>query len=410
MIRLLRYDLKRIFAGKALLALCLLAPLTVILLFALVIAPMIITADGLHFNVAILDEDGSENVSRFIGQLVTSHALADLITVYPVPDLAAGLSLVAEDQVSVLVHIPQGLFERIRAHESVTVDLISQRGHAMESALIAITLNQSLRSVGQGQNQLDLAYRLLLEHQADTVAADRFLARTTLLVLTGYMNRRETIGEDGALSPLGDYLPVDYYLVAVYVFFAALALLPLIHFTARDLNSAILQRGLLNGLSSQRYFLVRLTSGTCLIFLVLLMLLPAGHLLKQLNSLTGSTYDGNLAAILLAALLLALSYAAMALAAAVWIRSQSLALWVGFYLVLFMAVSGGVFVPAGVLPQAVSEIGLFLPLRSGLRSLANALFFFQPDAYWPDLMRLLVISAVLLAFGRIGLVRRETRL
>jgi hypothetical protein len=255
--RFFRTDLKRLFAGKALLALCLLAPLLVIGLFSLLVLPMVLSAQSLHINVALLDDDGSETVGMFIHEFVYGQQLAELVSIRSVQSLEEGSRLVAQNEVSVLVHIPAGLFEAVRGQDTVEIRLISSAPHALEASLVAMSLEQSLRYVGQGQNQLDLARQILIEQQVDTSAADGFLEQTTRLVLLGYMNRQGLIGSDGAVSPLGDFLPVEYYLVAVYVFFAALAMLPLVHLTAHALNGAILQRGLLQGAAAPGADLVR---------------------------------------------------------------------------------------------------------------------------------------------------------
>ncbi len=408
--RFFRTDLKRLFAGKALLALCLLAPLLVIGLFSLLVLPMVLSAQSLHINVALLDDDGSETVGMFIHELVYGQQLAELVSIRPVQSLEEGSRLVAQNEVSVLVHIPAGLFEAVRGQDTVEIRLISSAPHALEASLVAMSLEQSLRYVGQGQNQLDLARQILIEQQADTSAADGFLEQTTRLVLLGYMNRQGLIGSDGAVSPLGDFLPVEYYLVAVYVFFAALAMLPLVHLTAHDLNGAILQRGLLQGLSSGRFYLVRILSGTLLITLVLVMLLPASLLLRQANAFLGSHYAPRPSALLPALLLLALTLSALATTIAAWVRRGSVALWSCFYLILLMAVSGGLFVPAGLLPEAVAAIGLWFPLRAGLRLLANTLFAYQGTVFRPDLLRLALFSLVLLPIGYLGVLHREGRL
>jgi ABC-type uncharacterized transport system permease subunit len=85
-------------------------------------------------------------------------------------------------------------------------------------------------------------------------------------------------------------------------------------------------------------------------------------------------------------------------------------LWSCFYLILLMAVSGGLFVPAGLLPETVAAIGLWFPLRSGLRLLANALFAYQGTVFRPDLLRLALFSLALLPIGYLGVLHREGRL
>ena len=94
--RFFRTDLKRPFAGKALLALCLLAPLLVIGLFSLLVLPMVLSAQSLHINVALLDDDGSETVGMFIHEFVYGQQLAELVSIRSVQSLEEGSRPVAQ--------------------------------------------------------------------------------------------------------------------------------------------------------------------------------------------------------------------------------------------------------------------------------------------------------------------------
>ncbi|MFB0919371.1 MAG: ABC transporter permease, partial [Oscillospiraceae bacterium] len=129
--RFLVYDLKRMFSGKALVLLCLLSPIIIVLIFSTVVSPMLFTAKGLHYNLAICDEDGSEAVVEFITQMLNSQALKEIVTSYPVKTVDDGIALVESGDISVLVHIPQGLFSDMRDGRQVKVELISTKAHAL---------------------------------------------------------------------------------------------------------------------------------------------------------------------------------------------------------------------------------------------------------------------------------------
>jgi hypothetical protein len=156
-------DIRRLFSKKALVALFVLAPIAVILLFGSIIAPMIFTGKGLHFNLAILQEDESLEVRTFIFQMVHSEALSDLVTLVPVDSVESGLERVKNNEVSVFLHIPRGVIESLSNQESLRIPIYSTSSHALELSLISMTLGHSLMMVGQGQNQMVLTREILVE-------------------------------------------------------------------------------------------------------------------------------------------------------------------------------------------------------------------------------------------------------
>ena len=408
--RFLRFDFKRLFSGKALMLLCLLSPILVVFIFTSVVSPMIYTAKGLHFNLAIFDEDGSEAVSTFITQMLNSQALLSLVDAYPVKSAEDGLALIESGEVSVLIHVPEGLFEKMRSGQAVQVKIISTKAHALEANLSAMALTSALEIVGKSQNVMEAARQILRDKGVSDSDADSYLSNATETAIKRYMTRREAMGNGGPVSPLGEFLPVEYYISAIFVLFAALAMLPLIHFTAADSSGAILRRGLLCGIGTGRFFMARIVSGTTVVFLVLTMLFPTALLLKLGDTVLGGTYANNLVALALALVLTALCFSALALAIAVWLPNENTALWAGFFLVLGMAAFCGALIPEGALPGWVSGVGRWLPLRSSMRLLSLSLFHYDSGLYKQDALKLFGFSALLLPLGYLGLWKRGRRI
>jgi ABC-type multidrug transport system permease subunit len=184
-------------------------------------------------------------------------------------------------------------------------------------------------------------------------------------------------------------------------------MLPLIHLTASDLSGSILKRGLACGRRHRRFFLARVLAGAIFILMVLLMIFPTSGLLDLADRFIGRAYGGNLLALVLTILLTSLCLSALAAALAVWTGKVQAAVWIGFYLVLGMAATGGALIPEQSLPAWLAATGACLPLRSALRSLACALFRFDPALYWPDTAKLLLLTGVFLLLGLWGFARRE---
>lgn len=407
--RFLVFDLKRMFSGKALVLLCLLSPIIVVFIFSTVISPMLYTAKGLHFNLAICDEDGSEEVGQFITQMLNSQALLELVTSYPVKTVDDGVALLESGDISVFVHVPAGLFDSMRNGDEVKVDIISTKAHALEANLTSMTLKSSLEVVGKSQNVIEQSRLVLIDKGISEADADEYLTESTNDAIKKYMNRREALGDGGPISPVGEFLPVEYYVSAIFALFAALAMLPVIHFTAADSSGAILRRGLLCGIGTARFFTARIVSGAIFIFLVLTMLFPTSLLLKLADTLLGGSYANNFAALAASLVLSSLCFSALALTIAVWLPNENTALWTGFFLVIGMAALCGTLVPEGALPQWASLIGRWLPIRSVMRMLSVSLFDFDKDIFFQDTLKTLGFSAVLLPLGYWGLSRRGKR-
>lgn len=405
--RYLICDIKRLFSKKGMVALFILAPAVIMMLFASIIVPMLFTGKGLFFNLAIYQEDNSLEVNSFVYHITHVKSISELTRIIEVDSVDEGVELLKTQQVSVFLHIPSDIMPRMQQRETVTVSIFGTQAHAMEVSLITMTLGEALLTVGQSQNQLEGAKAIILSKGVPLESVDGYVYRVTMDAILEYMNRRQILGKSGTISPLGDYLPVEYYLAAVFAMFAALAMLPLLHFTAADLSGSIFHRGLASGRGVLHFYLARLCSGTIFILLVLLMVLPTSSLLAASDALIGGLYNGSLPALLGTIILGALCLSALAASLAVWIAKAQPAVWTGFYLVLAMSVAGGALIPDGALPAWLAEIGRYMPLRPIMRSLATALFDFDVAQYGSDMLRLLIMTVVLIFIAWAGFARKE---
>ena len=405
--RYLICDLKRLFSKKGMVAMFILAPAAVMVLFSSIIVPMLFTGKGLFFNLAIYQEDNSLEVNSFIYHITHSKSISNLTRIIEVDALTDGIDLLESQQVSVLLHIPSDIMPRLQRRETVTIQIYGTRAHAMELSLITMTLGEALLTVGQSQNQLEGAKQVILSKGVPLADVDDYVYRVTIDAIREYMSRRQVLGKSGTVSPLGEYLPVEYYLAAVFAMFAALAMLPLVHFTAADLSGSIFHRGLASGRGVLHFFLARLCSGTLFILLVLLMVFPTSLLLGASDALIGGIYNGNLLALLGSIVLGALGLSALAAALAVWISKAQPAVWTGFYLVIAMSIAGGALIPDGALPVWLAESGRIMPLRPIMRSLATALFDYDAAQYSADMLRLLVLTGLLFLTAWAGFARKE---
>jgi hypothetical protein len=269
-----------------------------------------------------------------------------------------------------------------------------------------MVMESALSVVAQSRSILVTARDTLTDRGLGKEEAEDVLDAAMDEAIDNYLHRREIIGSEGTISLMGGYIPAEYYFSAIFTLFAALGMLPLIHFSAADLNGSILRRGLLSGEGTLRFFLVRVVSGFSFIALILLMLFPASLLLRIAGDILGAVYGDNPAALALSVTSSALCLSALAAAAASWAHDEKTALWAGFIAVLVMAAVSGIFVPEGALPAWASGVGQWLPLRPVMRTLAGALFEFDRRVFVTDLLKLCGFTAVFLTVGYAGFRRR----
>lgn len=398
----LKYELKRIFSDRLLLVACVLAPVVVILIFSLVFVPMITVSGDAKFSIAICNEDQeAPETALFISQYVNSQALKDVVRARNTDNYAEAIKLLEDGRVSVVIYVPAGLYGSIEQGKPGVIRLISREINALELSIVEMTLSSSLSVVSQGQNMLAAAELALIEKE---IPIESYYSDTYAKSIFRFMNRRSIVGESGATSALNNYLPIEYYMGAIYALFATLSMLPLIRMTAADASGPVLRRGLLRGTNYFRFFLNRVASGSVFILIVLSTLLPVMLLLRQSKTLLGS-FDGNLLLLVATMLTAAICFSSLAAALGFWLASDQPALWVGFYLILFMAVTGGALLPVGALPLTAAEIGRWLPLRPAMQLLSASLFHSE-EAVLTDLLQLFGSAVLFFVFGLLGSRRK----
>ena len=405
--KLVLIDLKRVFSGWGTAALCILAPLCVVLALSLVAIPMFATYKMSKFNAMICDEDGSEPVREFITQLVNSKALRDLIALYPVDTPEQGLALLNSGDATIFIHIPPHMFEDMQNKRPVQLDIYGGPGHELEVSVVRNALSDSLAAVGKSENILELAYWSVRDAGVSEKEGERFFSDTLDYAIEQYMSRREVYGDMGMVTPVGDLVPVQYYMAAVYTLFTALAALPLARKTAGDLGGTLLRRGVLSGQNAARFFAARFTSGAALELLLLLTLIPVGLVLRLANYTCSAELAGSLPALLFAIVLVACCFSALATAIPLLARSRDTAAWAGFILILLLAFCSGLLVPERMLPDAMQTAAEFLPLAAGMHLISSALFRFDAISCARDAALILLWGLLFAGLGYGGYRKKE---
>ncbi len=403
----LALDMKRLFRGRALVLATLITPLIGLMIFSAIVAPMLVSGEKLIIPYAICNEDDSEPVRQFVRLLTNAESLKEIAAAYPVNDLKTGYELLEAGRVSVLVHVPADLYARISAMDDTTVNIIANEAHGLERSMIRVIVESMLSVVGQSRNVLQRFGGAAEEAGANEQAVAALIEVQMTEGIGEYMHRRAALSQGGALSPVGEYFPLQYYLSALFAIFAALSMLPSLYLSSCDLCGPVAKRGLLASKSAAaKYFAGRLFSGAALILLSLALLIPTGALLEGLDTILGQEGDTAWLALAPALILISLCFSALALVLGSLITRPRLALWCGFFAVLAMAALSGALVAEGALPGLLAQIGRWTPLKPTMNLLANALFSLDPARYANDMLRLALMLAVFALAGLRLVMRR----
>jgi ABC-2 type transport system permease protein len=391
------YDLKRVFESRALVIICIISPIIIMILFGSIVAPLLFTAKITKFNVAIINEDKSKEVAAFLNQMLNSKALEDLVVPYSVNSLDEGIELLESNDVLIVIHIPNNLLDSIKSKKKTYVDLYSQNGHNLEITLIKMTLNSSLSTVEKGQNLIEYSTKFFLNKGISLEELESFVTHTTNLAINEFMNRRAILSQEGTISPVGEYVPTEYYMGAIFTFFAVFAMIPLAAITSRDLKKNVLQRGFLWNKRWIAYFFARIFSGFIFISMIIVLVYPSSILSSLLNATLKMDFSTNMPALFFATILSALCYSSMALLIGSVFYKGDISTWVAFYIAIFMAVISGAIIPAVFMPDWVNLSGGLLPFRASMRSITNALFLYDRNQYLIDIYKLIAWNIIFFA-------------
>jgi hypothetical protein len=372
MFRIIFIELKRLFSNKLSLALAVLAPVISLLFLASLIAPLFFSNQRLsRMEIAVFQEETHPDAQVVIENVIASDQIQSLVDVEFVDSISEGVAQTESGEAAIFIHIPAGLIDKLYEREQVTISIWISPEYYFEAAILMPIFN----SVVDGFNRIQLAldtiyYRALEEFPQDFVWQHYY--DLTVFLGVRVLNRPVLFDIEG-ISPLGRYLPIEYYTSAIFAFFTGLGLIPLCGYNAKDFTSAALSRGLAVTRWRYQYLLARVISGTLYILLVALPMLLVGILIVGMDI----SFGGSLLALFGVTIISALCFSTLSVLFALVLPKGDNAVWLGFYFILFMALLGGVIFPDDYLPRVLLTIGRFSPLRAGMNNFAISLFDYR---------------------------------
>ncbi len=389
--KLFAVDLKRLLQNRAAIIFALAAPLMLVLLVSLVVAPYFYAdVRAQTFTVAVWNEDDDPMTQQLLRGLIESRSLSGLIETRFVDSEAEGLGAVA-DGAAAYVHIPAGMQDTLVSGGNSVIEYTGNPNMPLEDALLFETLDSGMGLVSHAQHAANTLYYDSMDAglpQDEAAAAYSQAART---YLTGVLLRGTLYEDTQEQSPLGGALPVEYYAASFLVLFVALGGLPLARITADDAASGLVHRQLLSGHSPRVCFASRWLAGA------VFLLMQFAVLALALGIIAG--FSGSIVNLLLGGVLLSLFLSLCMVLAGLYAKSSAAAVRVGFFGVLALALLGGLLVPSAFMPTVVRDISAYSPLSAGLKLAIGGLFDASAGGTWLFAGILLAFIAVLLPLG-----------
>ena len=393
--KLFAIDFKRLLQSKTSIIITILAPLVLVLLISLTIAPLYFSDVRLdYFHITILNEDESPRTQIAVDSLIASDTLKNLIDVKFVDTAQEGHDAIKQGAVA-FIHIPEGLQDELYVGGQVTINYYGNEERPLENALLLETLVPGLDLVNYSQNAVNNLYYSMAP--TDKQLAIEVFNETSVKFFV------EVVAIDGLytprdVSPLSDILPVEFYAASLLALFVALGALPIARITSADAGAGLVHRQLLMGSSAAKCFVSRWLSGS------LLLLIQYAVLSVALLALTGrlSYFAGN-ALLIIGGGVLFCAFVSLAMML-VGLLSKSAA-YVSLTLILALAVLGGIIVPSAYMPQALRTISNYTPFSPALKLSIAGMFNANVDNIAVYFAILIAYIAVLLPIS----IKRFTR-
>ncbi len=395
--KLFAVDLKRLLQNRAAILFALAAPLALVLLVSLAVAPYFYAdVRAQAFTVAVWNEDDDPMTRSLLQGLIESRLLSGLIETEFVDNEAEGLQRL-EDGAAAYVHIPEGMQDTLVSGGHSVIEYTGNPNMPLEDALLFETLDSGMALVSHAQHAANVLYWDSMEAGLPQDEAADAYSKAARTYLTGVLLRGTLYEDTAEQSPLGGALPVEYYAASFLVLFVALGGLPLARITADDAASGLVHRQLLSGHSPRVCFLSRWLAGA------VFLLMQFAVLALALSVIAG--FSGGVPGLLLCGVLLSLFLSLCMVLAGLAARTSAAAVRAGFFGVLALALLGGLLVPSAYMPAVLRDISAYSPLSAALKLAVGGLFDASAGGTWLFAGILLAFIAALLPLGIIRFQR-----
>lgn len=364
----MKNDLKRLFYGRTALIIAIAAPIVLVLLISIMVAPYFYSnVRTENFTVAILNEDDHPLTQMILKELIESRSLGGLIQAKFVNSEKEGIDSV-EQGAAAFIHIPEKMQERLFTQRMV----IGYYGNAkmpLEDALLFETLSSGIEMVSYATNAAQIFYNLAVEHGAEQEQAEHLKKNMIDTFFSNILFGRAALYEQSEqASPLGGSLPLEYYAASLLVFFVALGSLPIARISADDGAAGLLHRQLLSGRAPIKCFFSRFIAGALFLFV------QYAILSLTFCFIAGATHQGSILLLMIFGFLICLFLSLLALNIGFASKTPALAVTSVFFITLALALIGGLLLPVAYMPSVVRDISYYTPFSAALKLCIAGMF------------------------------------
>ena len=374
MLKLIYYDLKRLFANKLTLALSIITPVVTLLLFASAIVPLLFSNRVVDkTTVAVLIEDQDEYLRMVFEEVINTPTIEDVVVIELVDSRQTGIAMTEEGEAALFVLLPENGMQNFYYRRPSTVDLWISPHYEMENALFLPVFDHVVQMFNRSQLGLDYVLDEMLTFAETEESYTRF---NDLMIMIGLrMLNRSSLYDLHGISPLGKFLPLEYYVSALFAMFLAFGIIPIVGYNVQDFQSTAFTRGVAHFRWQYTFVLTRVITGTLFILLVTTPMLIVGFVFFGANSI----FAGSLPALVGMVVFAALVFSSLAALVSLVFRQVDGAIWFSFYLVMVFSLFGGVALPASYLPAWMNQAGAYSPIGAVMKLTGYALFDFDPS-------------------------------
>ncbi len=383
----IRYDIKRLFGHGKTALLAVLAPIPVVLMFGLFLAPVLKDGEGAFINGALCNEDDSLMLSAMMDMVVDYEVEKGNAVITSVSDVETGKNMVEEGKAAILLHVPACTYQKAMNGDKAVMKFYYAPSHAFDALTFQSGIASSISVFGQGIRVINVA------GDAAGMSEEEFtrLRNDSVSELIGvYLHRGEIIGKSGVFLLGGDY-HLRYALAILFAACAFFASFPVLYLTCLDKTGVLAKRSVPAGRMT-RWFFARILSGTLLILCTFAVMYPMARALRQVKM-------SNVLAVLPGMVLTALTFSALGVFIGSLFRNEQPALWTGLYFgaasfagVAFLSDKSG-------LPGFVSFLMRISPFRASVSIFSNAMFNLMIERYAEDMLVLLTAFILFLTAG-----------
>ena len=397
--KLFAVDVKRLLQNKTAIAAAVLAPLVLVLLVSLAVAPYFFSdVRAKDFYVAVYNEDDDPLTITIVNSLIESKSLGGLITTRFVDSEQEGMAAV-KDGAAAFIHIPNNMQQTLRGGGSAAIAYYGNPEMPLEDALLFETLSSGTELVSHAQHAVNTLYNDAVDFGIEPQDAAQAYQRMTGVFFASVLERDKLYEQTEVTSPLGGALPVEYYAVSFLILFVALGAMPVARITAHDCATGLMHRQLLSGHTPLAGFASRWMAATAFLFLQYAVLAAA------LGAIAGTAFSGSLWLLALSGLLLCALVGLCMMLAGLCSKTPAFAVRVSFLIAVALALAGGLLIPTAYMPAVIRDVSFFTPFSAALRLCLSGMFGggAQPGPY------LLLIAAYIALILPLCLWRLQRR-